>query len=146
MLLVLLAALAGLWLSLSVENDFSESEGAHLGVQSGDTVEEVDEVALLSGFGEARGGRSVDFLRATRGNAGKQVMNAEREAVEARLREMQRRDDEGLVVETMPGGHQSIHLQGRFQHVTRLVRAEDGRMVPVCGGYFQDGERESVNE
>lgn len=67
--------------------------------------------------------------RAGEGN----LVAAEKEAMRARLREMLRRDDEGLEIVTMPDGHQSIDLKGRFQHVTRLVRAEDGTLVPVCG-------------
>lgn len=54
--------------------------------------------------------------------------------VSKRLREMQRTDDDGLEVVTMPDGHKSIYLKGRFQHVTRLVVAEDGRLIPSCGG------------
>ena len=54
--------------------------------------------------------------------------------MEEMLREGRRRDGNGLVVETMPDGHKSIDLQGRFQHVTSLVETADGRMVPVCGG------------
>lgn len=68
------------------------------------------------------------------------------ETVEARLREMVRRDDEGLVVETMPDGHQSIHLQGRFQHVTRLIENADGEMVAVCGGVLAGEEGEEAGE
>ncbi len=58
------------------------------------------------------------------------------QAVRDRLLEMQRRDDVGLEIVTMPDGHQSIDLKGRFQHVTSLVVAEDGSLVPVCGGYL----------
>jgi len=60
----------------------------------------------------------------------------ESQAVKDRLQEMLRRDDEGLEVITMPDGHQSIHLKGRFQHVSRLVEAKDGTLVPACGAYL----------
>jgi len=60
----------------------------------------------------------------------------EAQAVRDRLQEMLRRDDEGLEVITMPDGHQSIDLKGRFQHVSRLVEAKDGTLVPACGAYL----------
>ncbi|MEP2774479.1 MAG: hypothetical protein ABJQ29_15365 [Luteolibacter sp.] len=86
-----------------------------------DLVEEIFDVSRENG--KAREERNTDGDTA---------------AVRERLREMQRRDDEGLEMITLPDGHQSIDLKGRFQHVTQLVVAEDGTVVPVCGGHFPD--------
>lgn len=60
------------------------------------------------------------------------------QAVKDRLREMSRRDDEGLELVTMPDGHQSIDLKGRFHHISSLVMAEDGTLVVSCGAYFDE--------
>ncbi len=56
-------------------------------------------------------------------------------AVKDKLREMMRRDDEGLEIVTMPDGHQSIDLKGRFKHVSRLVQGKDGKLVVACGEF-----------
>ena len=62
------------------------------------------------------------------------MLAEQRREARAQLREGLRRDDEGLVVETMADGHESIDLQGRFQHVTSLVETAEGEMVPMCSG------------
>ncbi len=84
-------------------------------------------------------------VNALPGNARKTIRPGEsdlektgREAARERLRDMLRRDDEGLEIVTMPDGHQSIDLKGRFHHVTRLVKAEDGTLVPVCGSHMPE--------
>ncbi|MGJ8644443.1 MAG: hypothetical protein ACSHX9_13625 [Luteolibacter sp.] len=143
--LVLIAAVAGLWLCFPGKGGLSGGEGVGSGEWDGDAVEKANGVAVVSGSEEVEGERSRNFRKTERG-AGERLANAESEVVKARLREMQRRDDEGLMVETMPDGHQSIHLQGRFQHVTRLVETGDGRMVPVCGNYVPSAEIEVADE
>jgi hypothetical protein len=130
--LVLFAMMAGLWFCVSRVSIISGERG-------GDSFrnDHVEAVGAEDGIDPELFSKNV--REPVRGGA-------ERLAVAARLREMQRTDDEGLVVETMPDGHQSIHLQGRFQHVTSLVRKDDGSMVPVCGKYLPVEEEEAVDE
>lgn len=49
-----------------------------------------------------------------------------------RLAGMMRRDFDGLTVTTHPDGRRSIHLGGRFQHVSSVVTAADGKAHIKC--------------
>jgi hypothetical protein len=143
--LVLIAAVAGLWMGFPSGGGIVAGEkGADDGALNRD--DGVEAVGAPEDGGEVFSGNVREPVSSA---SERLAAAAEREAAEARLREMQRRDDEGLVVETMPDGHQSIHLQGRFQHVTRLVEGADGKMVPVCGAYVPreaGEEREAADE
>jgi len=52
------------------------------------------------------------------------------------LPEQMRWDDEGLEVEVHPDGTESIHLDGRFTHVSAAIRNENGEIQIQCfSGY-----------
>ena len=52
------------------------------------------------------------------------------------LPEQMRWDDEGLEVEVHPDGMESIHLDGRFTHVSAAIRDENGEIQIQCfSGY-----------
>jgi hypothetical protein len=112
---------------------------------SGRINPDVGDTGILFGRAAEKNDGTDLFERFPRDSKVSARLGAESEAVRERLREMQRMDDDGLEVVTMPDGHQSIHLQGRFQHVTRLVAVEDGSLVPVCGGYLP-GEKKEVED
>ena len=48
------------------------------------------------------------------------------------LENSMRRDIAGLTVTEHPDGRKSIHLGGRFQHVSRLVTLPTGQKIPRC--------------
>ena len=53
------------------------------------------------------------------------------------MQESMRRDSEGLKVIRHPGGRRSIDLNGRFTHMTALVRDENGQFCQHCFENFQ---------
>lgn len=152
-LLVLGGVVAALWLGVAAgggaagEGASGEGASGEGGGSEGDVgrVGEDDFSADGGGLRDVGEVGRGDFRNAVRGDGERGAAVArvkeeeeEEEAVAEFLRESQRRDGEGLVVETFADGSQSIDLQGRFQHVTRLVETADGRMVPVCGSDVVD--------
>jgi len=57
---------------------------------------------------------------------------------QAPLAIMMRRDFTGLTVTEHPDGRKSIHLGGRFQHVTRLVTLSNGQIIPKCFSSYDE--------
>ena len=136
--LLLLAGVAAvfMWLQVGGGESFETVEVDPGAAAEPSGIQEVEHAEAIVA-GERLSPRQRDFSEK---NVVSEDPPGESVTVTARLREMQRRDDEGLEVVTMPDGHQSIDLKGRFQHVTRLVVAEDGSLVPVCGVDFSEEE------
>ena len=142
--------MAGVWYFLPRGVDVEGGE-----MTGGGAREEAKDQTTIEGRGslaedaDAEGGANVvseNFRKSERGDAGSLPdPQGERAAMKAMLREARRRDDDGLFVETMPDGSGSIHLQGRFQHVTSLVENAEGEMVPMCGEHVAEAEVEKAD-
>jgi hypothetical protein len=52
------------------------------------------------------------------------------------LKEKMRQDGEGLTEIKRPDGSRSIDLNGRFTHMSALVRDENGKLRPQCFSNF----------
>jgi hypothetical protein len=53
------------------------------------------------------------------------------------LKEKMRRDGEGLRLIRRADGHQSIDLEGRFTHMSAMVRDENGKWRRQCFETFE---------
>ncbi len=136
-ILLLLAGVAAIFIRTSLHDDRSFT--------SKEKVRDVDRWTEASradvGEGDIRPVTNKLKVRDTKSLSPAMARNErlnEPQAVKNRLREMMRKDDDGLEIVTMPDGHKSIHLKGRFQHISRLVVAENGRLVPACGAYVPE--------
>lgn len=57
------------------------------------------------------------------------------------LKEKMRRDGDGLRITRRANGHQSIDLDGRFTHMSALVRDADGKLRRQCFTSFEGLDR-----
>lgn len=48
------------------------------------------------------------------------------------LKEAMRRDATGLEMVTKPGGHRSVHLKGRYLHMSAAIRDATGKLRQEC--------------
>lgn len=66
------------------------------------------------------------------GNEGSVASSHSQSTEQFSLKQIMRRDSDGLIVKSHPEGHESLHLNGRFTHVSAAVLDENEEIQIQC--------------
>lgn len=133
-LLVLGGICAAIW-SRSVESSDDAARLVHGGKIGPEVEARADRATALVSHPEAGGDEMAESEPSARGGTakGSSATGAAAPVDEAHIREMLRRDFDGLVETRRPDGGYSLSLEGRFRHLSvRVPGAEDSAEIVRC--------------